>query len=127
MRKFEEAIQFEAALAEERTRLVRLCAWLSGSQEAAEDLAQEAMIAAWRSRDQLTALDKLKPWTSSIARNVCLNWSRRHYREQRRMAYSIDADDESFEHELQDETNLEVELDRNELATLLDRALALLP
>jgi RNA polymerase sigma-70 factor (ECF subfamily) len=43
------------------------------------------------------------------------------------MAYSIDADDEPFEKDLQDETNLEVELDRYELATLLDRALALLP
>lgn len=123
----DEAISFEAVLMEERARLVRLCAWFSRAPDAAEDLAQETLIAAWKSRDQLTSLDKLKPWTTSIARNVCLNWSRQHYREQKRMAYSIDGDDELFEKELPDETNIEVELDRDELATLLDRALALLP
>jgi RNA polymerase sigma factor (sigma-70 family) len=123
----EEVREFETILAEERARLVRLCTWFSGNQEAAEDLAQETLIAAWKSQDQLDSLDKLKPWTASIARNVCLNWSRRHYREQSRMAYSIDTEDESFEERLQDETNLEAELDRHELATLLDRALALLP
>lgn len=123
----EEAIEFEIALQEERAHLVRLCAWFSGAPEAAEDLAQETLIAAWESQDQLTSLDKLKPWTTSIARNICLSWSRRYYREQNRTAYSIDAEEEPFEKELQDGTNIEVELDRSELATLLDRALALLP
>jgi RNA polymerase sigma-70 factor (ECF subfamily) len=127
MHSHEEVTKFETVLEDQRTRLVRLCARFSGSQAAAEDLAQETLIAAWKSRDQLTSLDKLEPWTTSIARNVCLNWSRRHYREQSRMAYSIDGDDEPYEKELQDETNLELDLDRYELATLLDRALALLP
>jgi DNA-directed RNA polymerase specialized sigma24 family protein len=36
----------------ERDRLVRLCARLSGSMEAAEDLAQETLLEAWRARDQ---------------------------------------------------------------------------
>src|SRR5687767_2812260 len=110
--QYEEVLEFETVLADERARLVRLCAWFSGSQEAAEDLVQETLIAAWKSRDQLISLDKLKPWTTSIARNVCLNWSRGHYRELGRVAYSIDADDESFEESLQDDTDLEVELDR---------------
>lgn len=116
---------FETILAEERARLVRLCAWFSGNQQAAEDLAQETLIAAWKSRHQLTSLDLLKPWTTSIARNVCLNWTRRHIREEQRMAYSMDAEDEALEP--QEETNLELELDRYELAKLLDQALALLP
>jgi RNA polymerase sigma-70 factor (ECF subfamily) len=117
---------FETILGEERTRLVRLCAWFSRSPQAAEDLAQETLIAAWKNRAQLTSLDQLKPWTSAIARNVCLNWSRGHYREESRMAYSMDADEEPF-HDLPDEADLELELDRYELASLLDRALALLP
>ena len=125
--QYEEVLEFETVLADERARLVRLCAWFSGSQEAAEDLAQETLIAAWKSREQLISLDKLKPWTTSIARNVCLNWSRGHYREQGRVAYSIDAAVESFEKSLPDDTDLEVELDRSELASLLDRALSLLP
>jgi RNA polymerase sigma-70 factor (ECF subfamily) len=99
-----------------------LCAWFAGNREAAEDLAQETLIAAWRSREQLTSLDKWKPWTSAIARNVCLNWSRQHYREQSRVDQSIDLDHEP--NDFPDETDLELELDRHELARLLDRALA---
>src|SRR5688572_2820377 len=106
MRSHEEIIDFELLLFEERARLVRLCGWFSGNPEAAEDLAQETLIAAWKSRDQLTALEKLKPWTTSIARNICLNWSRRHYREQSHLLYSIDSGESSFEDELQDEVNL---------------------
>ena len=127
MHSHEEITDFELLLFEERARLVRLCGWFSGNPEAAEDLAQETLIAAWKSRDQLTALEKLKPWTTSIARNICLNWSRRHYREQSHLLYSIDSDESAFEDELQDEVNLELELDRYELAKLLDQALALLP
>lgn len=122
----QETVDFETLLAGERPRLIHLCAWFSGSQEAAEDLAQETLIAAWKNQSQLTSPEKLKPWTTSIARNVCLNWSRRYYREQSRVAYSIDSDEEPFD-EIQDEINLEIELDRYELARLLDRALSLLP
>ena len=127
MRFSEKELDFERILADERPRLVRLCAWFSGSQEAAEDLAQETLIAAWKSKDRLSSFDELKPWTSAIARNVCLNWSRRHYREQARLVYSMDSQEESSGDELLDDTNLELELDRYELATLLDRALSLLP
>ena len=118
--------QFEIVLTDERARLVRLCAWFSGSSEAAEDLAQETLIAAWKNRDQLISLEKLKPWTTAIARHVCLNWSRQHHREQSHLLYSIDADDETVEAELPDKTNLELELDRSELARLMDQALSLL-
>jgi RNA polymerase sigma factor (sigma-70 family) len=122
-----ETIDFETILAGERPRLVRLCAWFCGSAEAAEDLAQETLMAAWKSRAQLQSAEKLKPWTSAIARNICLNWSRRHYREQSRLLYSIDSQEGSGEDELQDGTSLELELDRYELGKLLDQALALLP
>ena len=124
MQVLHEALDFETRLVGERPRLVRLCAWFTGSEEAAEDLAQETLIAAWKSRDQLTSPDKLKPWTAAIARNVCLNWSRQYYREQKRVWYSMDSNEEDA---IQDEINLEGELDRYELARLLDQALALLP
>src|SRR5215213_2086189 len=127
MQDWHQTTDFETVLAGELPRLVRLCTWFTGTPVAAEDLAQETLIAAWKSRAQLTSLDKLKPWTSAIARNVCLNWSRHYYREQNRLAFSIDAEKEPFEAELRSETSFEVELDRVELAKLLDRALSLLP
>lgn len=127
MHSHEEILDFERVLIEERARLVRLCSWFSGNPEAAEDLAQETLIAAWKSRERLQSLEKLKPWTSAIARNICLNWLRQHSREQSHLLYSMDSDEDSFDSELQDETSLELELDRYELGKLLDQALALLP
>jgi len=42
-----------AILPRERDRLVRLCAKLTGDAAAAEDLAQETLLAAWRQVDTL--------------------------------------------------------------------------
>ena len=126
MQVLNEALDLETRLASERPRLVRLCAWFSGNPQAAEDLAQETLIAAWKSRDQLISFDKLRPWTAAIARNICLNWSRQYYRERNHLSFSIDSEETPFP-EIQDEINLEVDLDREELARLLDKALALLP
>ena len=53
MQDRKEKIDFETVLMSERPRLVRLCAWLAGNREAAEDLAQETLIAAWKSREQM--------------------------------------------------------------------------
>ena len=36
-----------------RTRLVRLCAMISGDAAAAEDLAQETLLEAWRNAHKL--------------------------------------------------------------------------
>jgi RNA polymerase sigma factor (sigma-70 family) len=121
-------MDFETVLAGEWPRLVRLCAWLTGNEPAAEDLAQDTLVAAWKNRAQLISPEKLKPWTSAIARNICLNWARSHSRELAHVVASIeDEEGESFEDQLSAGVTLELELDRQELATLLDRALALLP
>lgn len=112
---------FELLLLAERPRLVRLCARLSGSAEAAEDLAQETLLQAWHHAGRLHHWDNPAAWLSAIARNVCLAWSRRHYRDQARQP-SLDGVGP-----LADDLDLELELERAELATLLDRALELLP
>ncbi len=64
-------------------------------------------------------------WLSAIARNVSLRWTRRHGREHARHVHLRDDGDEaapSTEEGLADEFDLEVELERGELAELLDRA-----
>ncbi|WP_161977573.1 RNA polymerase sigma factor [Dictyobacter kobayashii] len=125
-------------MAEERARLVRLCARLTGDPGAAEDLAQETLLEAWRNRHKLSEEDLTNStnrtkWLSAIARNVCLRWGRSYGRDLAHLApYTLSAADEG-EQELDlddlpsDAYNLEVELERSELAQLLDRALALLP
>ena len=61
----------------ERRRLVRLCASLSGDAGAAEDLAQEALLEAWRNAHKLHDPAGAERWLAAIARNVCLRRGRR--------------------------------------------------
>ena len=105
----------------ERRRLVRLCATLSGSRDAAEDLAQETLLEAWRNLHKLHDPAGADRWLSAIARNVCLRWARGRGRDADRLAPLTDDD------AAPDDLDVEVELERAELAELLDRALGLLP
>ena len=98
----------------ERRRLVRLCATITGDAGAAEDLAQETLLEAWRSAYKLHDPSGADRWLSAIARNVCRRWARRRGR------------DLPFSAQLADNVpdDVELELERAELAELLDRALA---
>lgn len=129
---------FETLLASERTRLVGFCTHLTGNPEVAEDLAQETLLEAWRNQQKVSAHDFACPnqrmqWLMAIARNVCLRWGRSYGRDLAHLAqYSLSAASEGEPAVDLDELpasgyNLEIELERDELARLLDRALALLP
>ncbi|MFN8489650.1 MAG: RNA polymerase sigma factor [Caldilineaceae bacterium] len=114
----------------ERNRLVRLCTRLTGAPEAAEDLAQEALLIAWQQRSQLRDAAKYAQWVNGIARNLCLHWLRSHQREKRyRCASTVDNALDTVEQTQAQPAvfDLEATLERHELAHLLDRALTLLP
>lgn len=124
--------------AAERARIVRLCAHLSGDRHAAEDLAQETLLEAWRRRHKLSpgaTADERGRWLSAIARNVCLRWARRRGREivwgggrfSSPMAADGAGEAARIDDGLADDFDLEHELERRELVRLLDRAMALLP
>ena len=63
-------------LANDLPWLQRLCASYTGQSAAAEDLAQETLLIAWRRREQLRDAQALRPWLATIARNVCRHWRR---------------------------------------------------
>jgi RNA polymerase sigma factor (sigma-70 family) len=124
------ALPLAEVFARERPRLVRLCARLSGSSAAAEDLAQETLVEAWRHRQRLHDSAGQAAWLSAIARNVCLRWQRRAGRERGRVDQLGGAREEEGDpiaDRLAADVDLEIELERSELAELLDRAMALLP
>jgi RNA polymerase sigma-70 factor (ECF subfamily) len=98
----------------ERRRLVRLCATISGDRDAAEDLAQETLLEAWRNEHKLVDRTGSHHWLAAVARNVCLRWA--HRGERREIPVP----------ELP-EQGVELDLGRRDLAELLDGALELLP
>lgn len=122
-------LRLEDVLVAERRRLVGLCAHLTGNVAAAEDLAQETLIEAWRHQHKLHDVPASTPWLSAIARYVCLRWRRAQQRQHGRLALPSDAADtlQSRQESLADDLDVERELERHELVELLDRALALLP
>lgn len=118
---------FATVIINNQARLVRLCAYLTNDPQAAEDLAQETLLIAWRQRTHIYDPSGVSRWLNAIAHNVC----RHHLRSQSRAAAHLTLP-EQLDHtntcsELAADFDLEVELERAELITLLDRAMGLLP
>lgn len=64
--------------AETHRRELRIhCYRLTGSFDEAEDLVQDTLLRAWRSRDQLADDANLRAWLYRIATNTCLDFLRR--------------------------------------------------
>ena len=130
MQVSESTFIWESVLPDEHRRLVRLCARLTGDVDAAEDLAQETLLEAWRQAHKLYDPSGYAPWLSAIARNVCLRWWQRSRRELPLFAHR-DVHDQGDGCDLLDlqvdQFDLEAELEHHELVSLLDRALAALP
>ena len=105
----------------ERRRLVRVCTAITGDPVAAEDLAQETLVQAWRIRDRLQDPAAASAWLDAIARHVCRRW-RTHQARRSRHEVTTVVDGDAPEHDPVGDL-----LERDELADLLDRALGLLP
>lgn len=130
LRIAEDVDAWDVVLPHERARLVRLCAHLTHDVEAAEDVAQETLVRAWRHGPQLREPDRRAQWLSAIARRECLRWTDSRRREMARRVLPVSDREETaldYVDHLADAFDVEVELERDELARLLDRALALLP
>jgi RNA polymerase sigma-70 factor (ECF subfamily) len=105
----------------ERRRLVRLCTALTGDRQVAEDLAQETLLEGWRNAHKLHDPSGSDRWLAAIARHVCRRWARRQGRDLAALVPLEAGGDPPGT------LDLDVELERSELAELLDRALGLLP
>ncbi|GCE06719.1 RNA polymerase sigma factor [Dictyobacter aurantiacus] len=115
--------QFNLLLLRQQPALRRLCVYMTRSEDVVDDLLQTILLEAWEHRHSVRDERALPRWLSAIARNVCRMWLRHKVLHQQRaplldLSEAID--------ELGGMT-LEEEVERRELAYLLDRALGCLP
>ncbi|HEY2886871.1 MAG TPA: sigma-70 family RNA polymerase sigma factor [Rhizomicrobium sp.] len=105
--KPEEPDSFKAELLELVPYLRAFARSLSGRHEGADDLAQEALVKAWQSRDSFVPGTNLKAWLFTILRNQFYSERRRAWRQVPWDAENADAipgnsDDQGWAAELSD-------------------------
>jgi RNA polymerase sigma-70 factor (ECF subfamily) len=111
---------------EDRAWLLRYCAALAPHRDVAEDLAQETLLEAWRNQQKLTDPAGQRAWLAAIARNVALRLRRAVAIDQRNVQeLTAPASDIPALADIPAaDDDLTLDLERAELADLLDRALA---
>jgi RNA polymerase sigma-70 factor, Bacteroides expansion family 1 len=60
--------------------LRRFCYSFVKSKEAAEEIVSDVFIKLWQIRNKLTEIENLKVYLYSIAKNFCLNYITRHFK-----------------------------------------------
>lgn len=105
--------------------LRRHCARLTRDDEAGADLTQETLVEAWRNRHKLTDPQGRRAWLAAIAGHVYHRWLRSLQQETQHLARLDDAS-AALANAASDD-DFARDLERDELAPLLDHALALLP
>ena len=74
---------FAELYAEEYPGVVRLAFVLTGRRDLAEELAQDAFVAAYRRWSQVAEMDDPAAWVRRVATNRCISSGRRHVTELR--------------------------------------------
>ena len=77
---------FESFYLQEYRRVVKLAYALSGSPMAAEDIAQEAFLAAYRDWHRVGGYEQRAAWVRQVAANLAMSSLRRRFAEVRALA-----------------------------------------
>jgi len=67
---------FELLIARHQARVVQIAYQIVGDREAAQDIAQEALVRAFRALASLRDGDRFGPWLNTITRRVAAQWLR---------------------------------------------------
>lgn len=104
--------------------ILNLACRMVGNQAEAEDLAQEAFLAAFKALPTFRADAKFSTWLYRIASNKCKDWLR--VKRPGQGLYDVDADEQLDCHVAEDRTP-EILLSQQQVARELDQAIQRLP
>jgi RNA polymerase sigma-70 factor (ECF subfamily) len=105
MQRLPQVETFDAFYRREYTSLVALAHALTGSRSHAEDVAQEAMLAAYRRWEEVARLELPAGWVRRVCANIATSLLRRRmiearaalrFRSREPRVDDIDADDDAF-------------------------------
>ena len=95
---------FEALVTDNEKRIYNLCRRLTGNQEDAAELTQEAFLNAWRGLGRFQGESSFSTWLYRLATNACIDFLRKEKRRQSlSMTVSLDDEEEARQVELPDE------------------------
>ena len=115
---------FETLVRLYEKKVYTLCRRMCGSDEDAQEAAQDAFLSLWRSAKSFRGDASLSTWLYRLATNACIDLLRRNKRGGER----VSLDDEETTFELVDESPLpEQALERKETQRLIEEGLAALP
>lgn len=125
----------EKLLIAAQPRLARLARARGVALDGVEDVVQETLMEAWRNLEYLHAPDRFDAWLNGICRNVSMRWIRAQGTiDHRQRTFSSlqliqDTDIDIPTLDIPDPQTLDLaeELNRQDLAVLLDRAMGHLP
>lgn len=109
-----------------RPRLVHLARMQGVPTDAIDDVVQETLLEAWRHVDHLRAPDRFEAWLHGICRNICRRWARAQSEQRPQGIFpSLEESQDLLVFDIPDPSALDPaeELSRQDLTTLLDRAL----
>ena len=115
---------FETLVRLYEKKVYTLCRRMCGSDEDAQEAAQDAFLSLWRSAKSFRGDASVSTWLYRLATNACIDLLRRNKRGGER----VSLDDEETTLELVDESPLpEQALERKETQRLIEEGLAALP
>jgi RNA polymerase sigma-70 factor (ECF subfamily) len=124
--EFDRRARFERLAVPLLDDAVNLAAWLTGNRADAEDIAQEALLRAYKYLDRFSG-GSFRPWLLAIVRNTAMTWLARNRKPN--MVFVPDAETLEAQSETQSPSSDDPEqaLARRDRSNEINRAVASLP
>ncbi|MBN2616019.1 MAG: RNA polymerase sigma factor [Bacteroidales bacterium] len=121
--------QFNLIIAENSSRIQRICSYYNSDKEDQKDMVQEVLVNIWKSLDNFRGEAAMSTWIYRIAVNTSLNFTGKAFRQMKLMVnadignLNIIVDDEEIGKKLRQEENMKLLQNELNQLSVIDKAL----